>query len=75
MSEIRNSQDFVLNIEKLVRQNKINYLDAIMMYVEKHNVDPETIASIVKKNPNLKAKLYEDCMNLNLVEKIKTLPL
>jgi hypothetical protein len=71
---IRNSQEFVLEIEKLVKGKNMNYLDAIMYYVDVHEVDPELIASIVKKNPNLKGKLQEDCMKLNLVEKIRTIP-
>ena len=71
---VRNSQEFVLEIEKLVKGKGLNYLDAIMLYVEKYDVDPETIASIVRKNPNLKGKLQEDCMRLNLVEKIRTIP-
>lgn len=64
----------MLEIEKLVKGKNMNYLDAIMYYVDVHEVDPELIASIVKKNPNLKGKLQEDCMKLNLVEKIRTIP-
>jgi hypothetical protein len=71
---IRDSQEFILEIEKLVREKGLNYLDALMHYVELHSVDPELVASIVKKNPNLKGKLQEDCMKLNLVEKILTIP-
>jgi hypothetical protein len=71
---IRNSQEFILEIEKLVKTSNLNYLEAIMVYVEKYDVDPELIASIVRKNPNLKGKLQEDCMKLNLVEKIRTIP-
>lgn len=52
----------------------MNYLDAIMFYVEKYDIDPELIASIVKKNANLKAKLAFDCQDLNLLEKTRTIP-
>lgn len=74
MTTPRNSQDFIIEIEKIVRTQKVNYLDAIMIYVEKYQVDPEVIASIVRKNSNLKGKLQADCMKLNLVEKVKTIP-
>lgn len=75
MTEItRSSQEFILEIEKLVKEKNLNYLDAIIYYIEKHSLDPELIASVIRKNPNLKGKLYNDCMELNLVEKIKTIP-
>jgi hypothetical protein len=67
---LRNSQDFIIEIEKIVRNKTINYFEALTIYIEKYEVDPELIASIVKKNPQLKAKIAEDCKKLNLLQKI-----
>jgi hypothetical protein len=40
-----------------------------MFFVEKHNVEPETVASVVRKNAAFKAKLQEECADLKLVER------
>lgn len=65
----RNSQDFQIEIEKLVQNKGIDHLEAIMIYIEKYKIDPELIASIVKKNQGLKGKLQADCQKLNLVNR------
>lgn len=65
----RNSQEFMDEVEKIVLNKGINYLEAVMIYIEKYKVDPELIASIIKKNQNLKGKLQLDCQKLNLLEK------
>ena len=70
MQQQRNSQEFSDEIEKTVLNKGINYLEAVMIYIEKYNVDPELIASIIKKNHSLKGKLQVDCQKLNLLEKI-----
>ena len=53
---------------------EVNYLDALVYYAEKNNIEMEVLASVVKKNQALKAKLYEDCERVNLVEKVIKLP-
>lgn len=62
------ASDFVAEIEALSREKKIPYLDALMFYVEKYKIEPETIAAVVRKNAAFKAKLQEECSALKLVE-------
>lgn len=66
---LKTASDFIREIEDIAREKKISNLDALMFYVEKHNVEPETIAAVVRKNAAFKARLYEECSHLNLVEK------
>jgi hypothetical protein len=37
-------------------------------------IEPETIASLIQRNQKLKALLYENAEELNLVEKVSKLP-
>ena len=50
-------KEFSLVIEEMVHSLKIEYLDALMLYAEKHNVEVETVGSLVKNSHTLKAKL------------------
>lgn len=76
INSVRQPSEFFLEIENLVEEFDVNYLDAIMMYVEKNNLEVESVASLVKKHPIIKSKLQKDCEFLNLlVEKTARLPL
>lgn len=72
---VRSAAEFAAEIEKFVRINKVDYLDAIMSYAEKNGVEVETLASLVKQNSNLKLRLQAECEKSNLVEKTATLPI
>jgi len=67
--------DHVSNIEKLVKDNRIEYLDAIIHYCNVHNYEIEAIASILKKNNIIKMKLQYEAENLNFLKKSSRLPL
>jgi len=75
ISSIKTPIEFSHAIEEIVAQHKIEYFDAIMLYVEKNNVDVEVVASLVKHNTVMKSKLAEECQKLNLLEKTAKLPL
>lgn len=70
---IKSSNEFVATIENLVVEKQLNYLDAIMHYIESNELELESIADLIKNNPVLKSKLYHTCSTLNLVEKINKL--
>lgn len=75
INSVRQPTDFFLEIEKIVTDFNVNYLDAILMYVEKNNLEVESVAAIVKKHPTIKSRLQEDCEGLNLLEKQARLPI
>ena len=72
---IKTPQEFSREIENLIDLHDIEYFEAIMMYVEKNNIDVEVVASLVKHNSVMKSKLEEECQRLNLLEKTAKLPL
>lgn len=51
------------------------YLDAIITYCEKNDIDIENFGKFVKSIPSLKSKLQEEAENLNYISKTSRLPL
>lgn len=64
-------------IEKIVKSNNdITYIEAIVHYSEKNNIEIETIAELIMKNPQAKSKLLNDGLKLHLIKKMSaTLPI
>ena len=60
-------------IEQLAQKYNMGYLDSVLYFCEKYNVEIEAIAPIIKRDSEFKWKLYHEFSSLNLVEKIKTL--
>ncbi|MGA1049769.1 MAG: late promoter transcription accessory protein [Minisyncoccia bacterium] len=65
-----NSKKFSLIIEGIVKEKKITYMDAVISYCEKNDIDPSSIGPLVNKS--LKEKIKEEAEKLNLVEKSST---
>lgn len=74
MVELLNTQTFSAEIESLVRGGKnVTYLDAIVHYCEKNDIEIETGAKLV--NSIIKSKLEAEASELNcLKEKSAKLP-
>ena len=58
---------FAEEIEKIVLDQKIGYIDAIIMYCEKNNVDVESVPKLISKP--LKEKIKYEAMELNFLKK------
>ena len=65
---------FALLIEDIVKTKRISYIDAVVLYCEKHNIDPSTTKSMINKN--LKDKIAYEAQGLNMLkEKTAKLPI
>jgi hypothetical protein len=74
-SDVLNSQHLFNEIENIVRsKGGTDYMDAIIHYCERHEIEIESIAKYVKKNVVLKAKLQEEAEELNFLQKVARLP-
>jgi hypothetical protein len=63
-----NSRTFSEEIEKITKQNKdMKYMDAIVFFCEKNNIDVESIPKLMSKP--LKERLKCEAMELNLLKK------
>lgn len=72
--KIKTPAVFAEEIEELVWQYDIDYIDAVMLYCERNNLEVETVASLVKGNANLKSRMQSDAENLNFLPKVARLP-
>ena len=64
---------FALKIEKIVSQGTgTTYMDAILDYCEKHQMEPDAVAPLISKP--LKEKIEADARELNYLPRVATLP-
>jgi len=64
--EFMNSKEFSLNIESIVKEKRISYMDAIVWYCEQNDIDTGTISSLVSKS--LKEKIKLEATNLKMLK-------
>ena len=58
---------FAIEIEKIVAEEKINYIDAIVHYCELNELEVESVTKLVSKP--LKEKLKWDATRLNFMKR------
>ena len=67
-SKFFSSAGFAQEIEKLVQVNKdMNYIDAIVFFCEKNNIDVESVPKLISKP--LKEKIKCDAQELNFMKR------
>ena len=54
------SEKFIKEIERLVINYDLDYMDAVVHYCEKNNIEIEAAASIIRNNIRIKAKLQDE---------------
>ena len=62
-----NPAKFAVEIEKLVKNEKLNYIDAIVLYCEENSIEIDSITKLISKP--LKEKLKCDAQQLNFMKK------
>jgi hypothetical protein len=60
-----NSKEFSLVIEKVVKEKKVSYMDAVIWYCEQNDIDTGTVGSLVSKS--LKEKIEVEAVDLRLL--------
>lgn len=61
-------------ISKYVNKD-VTFIDALVYYAEKYDLEVELIGEIVRRSPILKSKVRDDAEKLRLVESTTKLPL
>jgi DNA-directed RNA polymerase alpha subunit len=64
-----NSKEFSLMIEGIVKEKRVSYMDAVVDYCEKNDIDLTTVKSIVNKS--LKEKIKSEAVNLKMLKEKK----
>lgn len=67
--------NFVEEIEFLCREKNIEYIDAVVMWCSKNNLEVETAAYWIRKDPTMKMKIQAEAENLNILKKGARLPI
>ncbi len=65
---------FLKDIETLVVDKKMEYIDAVVLYCEKNNMEIETAAQLIKQNQRFKAKIRNEAESLHYLPKTSKLP-
>ena len=65
-SKFLTPQKFAMEIEKIVANDELNYIDAILHYCEKNSLEVESITKLVSKP--LKERLKWDATRLNFMK-------
>ena len=64
---------FMENIENLVQQTKMTYIDAVMHYCEENKLEPETAGKMI--GGKLKQNIQDEAEDLHLIERTSKLPI
>ena len=66
-SKFLTPQKFAMEIEKIVANDELNYIDAILHYCEANNLEVESITKLISKP--LKERLKWDATRLNFMKR------
>ena len=72
-SEIMTTSKFSAIIEEYVSKNRVPYMDAIVHYCERNEMEIETAAKLL--NTVIKKKIEAEATELNYLPKVAKLPL
>lgn len=62
-------------IDNLVEEGGMEYIEAIVYYCEVNDIEIETAASLIKGSAKMKAKVQIEAENLNYLPKSGKLPI
>jgi|TARA_R110000796_G_scaffold131280_1_gene246881 hypothetical protein len=66
--------DFMTYVHKLAKQPDSNYMDAVLDYAQKNDIEIEALGDIIRKNTNLKSRIQDEAEDLRLMERTAKLP-
>jgi len=66
--------EFFEYVYKIARQPDSNYMEAVLDYAHKNDIEIEALADIIRKNPNIKSRIQDEAEDLYMMEKTAKLP-
>ena len=67
----KGASSFSLHIEKLAKERRLSYMDAVLKYCEENYLEPDDVKHLINKT--LKDKIEQDMMDANMLPKKATL--
>lgn len=68
-------QNFLHEIENFCILKNLDYIDGILYFCEKYNIEYEQISEIIKKDPIFKSKVQYEAEELHFLKRPKRLPI
>jgi hypothetical protein len=66
----------ILNdIEKIAKKPDSNYIDAVLEYAHRNDIEVEALGDLISKVPAFKSHIQEEAEDLKLLERISRLPI
>ena len=75
IKSITTLSEFNQDIEDIVKEMQLNYIEAVVLWCEERNVDIEQAASFVKRSQVIKAKIELNASDLNFLQRGSKLPI
>jgi len=75
MSDKKTKEEIVIEEVASYVNKDVTYIDALLHYANKHDMEIELVGEIVRRSVILKSRVASDAENLNLIEKKPKLPL
>lgn len=73
MIDVMTKDKFSMIIETMVRDQNVSYMDAIVYWCEKNEMEVETAAKLL--SPLIKEKMLVEAQDLNIIKKSARLPI
>lgn len=71
LKQINFSQD----VRKICQEKSMEYIDAVVYWCEKNNVEIEYAAALIKKDSVIMSHIQTEAENLNILKKTAKLPI
>ncbi len=68
-------QNFLYEIEKFCSDENVDYIDGILYFCEKHNIEIELMSELIKKDHIFKSKVQFEAEELHFLKRPKRLPI
>lgn len=75
INQLINVQDFLLKIETIAKEKRLDYMDAVLWYCSNSGLEIETAAELIRKNAKIKARIKQDAENSGYFPKTAKLPI
>lgn len=72
---VRSPSQFLQEIDKLVDEKNMEYIEAVIYFCEQNDIEIETAAALIKGSAKMKAKVQAEAEHLNYLPKSGKLPL
>ena len=75
MIKIKTPNNILVEIESLVSQKGLSYIDAMLHYCDKNQIEPDVLGEMVRGSHIFKQKVQTEAEDLNFLPKTQRLPI